>query len=227
MKVVDLTGGLEPAIWRYEDVFPAFSSEAVTSVEEHGFEVRRVSLGTHMGTHTDALGHLVAGGPMIDAMPLESYVAWATVLRPGPCQPLQAVTADALAAAGPTPRKGDAALIWTGWASRWNQPDYASSHPFLTADAAQWLIDRGVRVVGMDTAGLMDPRIDLTPSSATEEPIVDRMLMDAGIAYIAALVNVDAITADRPLFVAMPLKLVGLDGAPVRAVAIEGLDAGN
>lgn len=222
IKVVDLTGGLEPAIWRYESVFPAFTSEAVTSVEEHGFEVRRVSLGTHMGTHTDALGHLVARGPMIDAMPLESYVAPATVLRAGPSEPLQPITADALAAAGPAPQGGDAALIWTGWASHWNQPDYASSHPFLTADAAQWLIDHGVRVVGMDTAGLMDPRIDLAPGQR-DEAIVDLMFMEAGISYVAALVNVDAIREARPLFVAMPLKLVGLDGAPVRAVAIEGL----
>jgi kynurenine formamidase len=156
-------------------------------------------------------------------MPLEAYVAWATVLRPGPCAPLTAITAATLAGSGPEPRAGDAVLIWTDWATHWNEPDYASQHPFLTADAAEWLVARGVRCVGMDTAGLMDPRIDLRPGHAEDVPIVDRILMEAGITYVAALVNVNAIEAGRPLFVAVPLKLVGLDGAPVRAVAIEGI----
>jgi kynurenine formamidase len=223
LNVIDLTGPLEPGIWRYDDVFPEFSSEPATTVEEHGFEVRRVTLGTHMGTHTDALGHLVAGGPMIDAMALESYVGWATVIRLDPSDPLRTIGREALEAAGTRPRDGDVVLIGTGWGRRWNEPAYVTSHPFLTIEGARWLLDHRPRCIAMDTPGLMDPRIDLTPGRSAGVPIVDRELLEAGVPYIAGLVNVEAISSTRPLFIAVPLKLAGLDGAPVRAIAVEGL----
>ncbi len=224
MNIIDLTGALEAGMWRYEDLFPAFSSEPATSAEEHGFVVQRVTLSTHLGTHTDALGHLVPGGPMIDAMPLASYVGWATVLRPGPSSGLEPIDATRLRNSGRAPRDGDVALIETGWSRHWRDRDFVAQSPFLTLDGAQWLIDRGVRCVGMDTPGLMDPRIDLTPGRRGSDPIVDQVLMEAGLTYIAALTNLQAVTADRPLFVAAPLKLANLDGAPVRAIAIEGLE---
>ena len=81
MQVVDLTGPLERGTWRYDESFPAFNAETVTSLSGDGFAVQRVTLSTHMGTHTDAPGHLIADGPMIDAFALESFVGWATVLR--------------------------------------------------------------------------------------------------------------------------------------------------
>lgn len=223
MRVVDLTGALEPGVWRYGPEFPAFTSEPVTSLEADGFAVQRITMSTHMGTHTDAPGHLVSGGPMIDAVPLESYVGWASVLRVGPCDPLQPIDAGALAATGNRPKPGDAILIETGWAKRWNAAEYASNHPFLTSDAAEWLLAFRPRCIAMDTAGVMDPRIDLTPAGGSSDAIVDQILLEAGVMYVAGLVNVESIRSPRPLFVAMPLKLAGLDGAPVRAIAIEEL----
>ena len=225
MRIVDLTGPLEPGVWRYDDVFPEFASEPATTLEEHGFVVQRVTIGTHMGTHTDALGHLVTGGPMIDGMALESYVGWASLFRLADLPPLQPITAETLSATGMQPEAGDVALIETGWGRRWNGPDFVTSHPFLTVDGAEWLIQRGLKCVGMDTPGLMDPRIDLGPDAAADPAtIVDRLLLEAGICYVAGLVNLAALEDPRPLFAAVPLKLAGLDGAPVRAIAVEGLE---
>lgn len=223
MRVVDLTGPLSPGMWRYDETFPAFAAEAATSLDQEGFAVQRITVSTHMGTHTDAPGHLIPGGGMIDELPLEAFVGWAAVLRVGPCPELDAIDAARLERAGSHLRDGDVALVETGWGSRWTQPGYERNHPFLTEDAAAWLIKRRVRLVAMDTAGLMDPRIDLQPGADDDSPVVDRTLLEAGIPYIAALCNLDSIRVDRPLFVGMPLKLAGMDGAPVRAIAIEGL----
>jgi kynurenine formamidase len=226
MRVVDLTGPMSPAMWRYDQSFPAFATEPATSVEGEGFAVQRVTISTHMGTHTDAPGHLIPDGTMIDALPLESFVGWAKVLRVGPCGPLEEIEGARLEAAGRDLGAGDVALIETGWGSRWTSPGYELDHPFLTVSAGEWLIARGVRLVGMDTPGLMDPRIDLSPGSGDQSPVVDRMLLEAGTPYVAALRNLEAIRADRALFVGMPLNLVGLDGAPMRAVVIEGMNEG-
>jgi kynurenine formamidase len=225
VRVIDLTGPLEPGIWRYDDAFPAFASEPATSIEEHGFVVQRVTIGTHMGTHTDALGHLVADGPMIEGMALESYVGRVSHFRFRDLGPLAPITAGALSAAGVRPASGDVVLIETGWGRKWNEPDFVTSHPFITLDGAAWLIEHGAKCVGMDTPGLMDPRIDLGPNAAVDSAtVVDRVLLEARICYVAGLVNLEALTETRPLFVAVPLKLTGLDGAPVRAIAIEGLE---
>jgi kynurenine formamidase len=214
---------MAPDMWRYDASFPAFSAEPATSFDAQGFAVQRLTLSTHMGTHTDAPGHLIPGGAMIEAIPLEAFVGWARVLRVGPCQHLDAVDAARLAAAGGDLRAGEVALIETGWGPRWVEPGYERDHPYLTPDAAEWLIGRQVRLVGMDTAGLMDPRIDLGPAAGGASPVVDRMLLEAGIPYVAALHNLEALSSELPLFVGMPLKLVGQDGAPMRAVAIEDL----
>jgi kynurenine formamidase len=220
MEIIDLTGAFESTIWRYEPTFPEFVAEPMTSHEEHGFVVSRVILSTHMGTHTDALGHLVVDGPMLDAVPLSRFVGEAQVFDL-PREALAPIDASDLAGAAGELKPGDIALIRTGWDAHWQRPDYALAHPFLTLGAAEWLIGQGVKCVGMDTAGLMDPRIDLAPGRRAPGDVVDEVLMRAGVSYVAALVNLGSLSQSRVLFVALPLKLGNLDGAPVRAVAVQ------
>jgi kynurenine formamidase len=121
-------------------------------------------------------------------------------------------------------RAGDVAVIRTDWSLRLAEPDYPARHPFLTLDAARWLIEREVSCVAMDTAGLMDPRIDLTPGQRSDPEVVDELLLAAGIPYVVGVTNLAALSGERFLFAALPMKLAGMDGAPVRAVAITGLD---
>lgn len=220
-EIVDLTGPLEPAIWRYDASFPAFSSEPVTRHEEHGFLVRRVTISTHMGTHTDSLSHLAPNEPTLDAVPLSRFVGEAQVLKVT-AGPLAAIDAARLQRASGELRRGDIALIRTDWDAHWYKPDYASSHPFLTLDAARWLMAMGVKCVGIDTAGLMDPRIDLSPSRRVDHEVVDELLLRAGVSYVAGLINLSSVSESRVWFAALPMKLAGLDGAPVRAIAIRG-----
>ena len=218
-EVVDLTGPLEAGMWRYDDVFPAFSSEPVTSFDEDGFVVRRVTISTHMGTHTDSLGHLAPDEPMLDAIPLSRYIGSARVVDVS-VEALTAIDAAMLKPAAVGLTDGDIALIRTGWDTHWHDREYTTSHPYLTLDAARWLIACGVKCVGMDTPGLMDPRIDLAPARRVERDVVDEVLLRAGVCYVAGLVNLAAVHTERVWFVALPLKLAGLDGAPVRAIAM-------
>ncbi|HYM97609.1 MAG TPA: cyclase family protein [Candidatus Sulfotelmatobacter sp.] len=221
IEIVDLTGPLEPSIWLYDPTFPAFSSEPVTRHAEQGFVVQRVTISTHMGTHTDSLSHLAPNEPTLDAVPLSRFVGEAQVLNVT-AGPLAAIDAARLQQASGELRRGDIALIRTGWDAHWYEPDYATSHPFLTLDAAKWLIEVGVKCVGMDTAGLMDARIDLAPSRRVDDEVVDEVLLRAGVSYVAGLINLGSVSESRVWFAALPMKLAGLDGAPVRAIAILG-----
>jgi arylformamidase len=224
-RVIDLTGPFEPGLWRYDEIFPGFDAIAVTTVQEHGYQMHRVRLGTHLGTHTDAPSHLFPGGASLDAFALDSFIGPGAMLDVTPAEPLTPITADVLAAAG-TPARGDVAVVRTDWSARWHAPEYPASHPFLTVDAARWLVGCGVRCVAMDTAGLMDPRIDLTPGERSEPEVVDEILLRAGIPYVVGVTGLAAVGDERFLFVALPMKLAGMDGAPVRAAAITGLGLG-
>jgi len=183
--------------------------------------VRKVTISTHMGTHTDSLSHLAPDQPTLDAVPLSRFVGEAQVLGVT-AGSLAAIDAAMLQQASGDLRRGDIALIRTGWDAHWYDPEYASSHPFLTLDAARWLIAIGVKCVGMDTAGLMDPRIDLAPSRRVDHEVVDEVLLRAGVSYVVGLINLRSVTESRVWFAALPTKLAGLDGAPVRAIAIHG-----
>jgi hypothetical protein len=108
MRVVDLTGPMQPGMWRYDETFPEFEAVAATSLDEVGYQVQRVTISTHLGTHTDAPGHLVPGAPMVDTYALESYVGWATVFRVGPCESLEPIDAARLARAGASLRRESA-----------------------------------------------------------------------------------------------------------------------
>jgi kynurenine formamidase len=105
--------------------------------------------------------------------------------------------------------RGHAAVLHTGWSKQWGAPGYFRDHPYLTADAAQFLVDCGVQLVGVDM-----PSVDRAPYPA------HRILLRAGVPIVENLTNIEAIGADLFQIVVLPLKLDGRDASPVRAIAI-------
>jgi len=102
-----------------------------------------------------------------------------------------------------------AAVLHTGWSKQWGSPGYFSDHPCISSEAARFLVDCGVQVVGVDM-----PSVDREPYTA------HRVLLGAGVLIVENLTNLDAIGADLFQLIVLPLKLVGCDGSPVRAVAV-------
>lgn len=220
MRWTDLTAPLSADLWRYSDAFPGFAAEPVASLQNDGYVVHRLVLGTHLGTHTDAGSHLLPGGWRLGDVDLDHYAGVARVARLGGLTPLTAVEARDLERTAPDLQHGEGIVIDTGWDRHFGQPGYAVQHPFLTPAAAGWLIDRGTRFVAADLPGLMDPRIKLAPP-ADSAGTTDGRLLTARTPYVVGLINVRALRGDRVWFVAFPLRIDGFDGAPVRAVARE------
>jgi kynurenine formamidase len=115
---------------------------------------------------------------------------------------------------------GDAVLIRTGWARRWADAarfvDDAAGNPGVDGDGARWLISRGVRLTGDDTAFY-----EVHPRSG-EENVHALLIADHGIQILENL-NLERLAADgvsRFLLVVLPLPLVGATGSPVRPIAI-------
>jgi kynurenine formamidase len=188
---------------------------AVRTVEEHGVNTCQIAFGNHAGTHIDAPLHLIAGGASVDQIPLERFYGPAVVLdiEKGPNG---AVGRAELEKAEPRVETGDIVVIYTGWGSKLTSPDYASHHPYLTEDGAEWLVGKGVRMVGMDVQS-----VDLPHSLRGKDFKYTslRILLKSGIPAIHNLTNLERIKGHRVVILSLPINFRGVDGSPARVVA--------
>jgi len=107
--------------------------------------------------------------------------------------------------------RGRAVLVRTGWDAHWATPAYAEGHPYLTADAADYLRDCGVALVGIDSMNIDDTRGRARPVHST--------LLGAGILIVEHLCNLAALPDEGFDFSAVPPKFRGVGTFPVRALA--------
>lgn len=181
-------------------------------VGDIGFRCTQILMPTHFGTHTDAYTHFLPGRAPIDRMPLEKYVGPAAVLDVRKRLDRTRVTRRDLEAAWPAGPTAPRVLINTGWGERVKGPAYFKNFPGIDPEAARWLIRRKVILLGLD----------LPSVHPTEYKRVHEMLFRAGVAVTEGLINLSRLREPRVFFVGLPLKLRGLDGSPIRALAILG-----
>ncbi len=177
-------------------------------------QVTKFTLCTHMGTHVDAPSHFIDGGRSIDEIPLERFVVPAHFVALDGVQN-QAITIDALQAAGAAPRRGEALLIGTGWDAHWHAPQYFA-HPYLADDVAGWLVDAGVTLLGVD---FMTPDVPVALRSPDFRFPVHRTLLGNDVLIVENLRGLRALAGRRMELHAMPLPIAAGDGAPARVAA--------
>jgi arylformamidase len=163
-----------------------------------------LSLGAHTGTHVDAPAHFIDGAPTLEQIALDRFVGPATVLD---LRGLAAV--DAAALRRHDIRTGDIVLCLTDNSARWRQPGFQKDFTYVTRDAAELLVERGVKSIGMDYLS-----IEQFGSKTFE---VHKLLLGHGILIIEGL-DLTGIAPGPYLLSCLPLKLEHVDGAPARAV---------
>ncbi len=210
-----------------------------------GFELKRLHFGPsdagyfysantfcapeHGGTHLDAPIHFSERGPAVDQVPLERLIASAVVLdvaRQAAADPDYRLSLEDVRAwerrNGAVP-SGAIVILRTGWSARWpdkkrylgdDTPGEASHlhFPSYGEQAARFLVEtRKVAALGIDTAS-----IDYGPS---KDFIVHRVAMGASVPGLENLDHLDALPERGAWVVALPMKIAGGSGAPLRAVA--------
>jgi len=163
-------------------------------------------MGSHTGTHVDAPYHFLADGARLGEVALDRMV--------GPCivadlRGRRAV--DAASLRDVATRPGDILLCLTDNSARWAAPAFQRDFTFITLDAADWIVEREVRAVGMDY-------LSIEEFGSPDFPVHHRLL-GAGVFVIEGL-DLRTVTPGRYFLVCLPLKLPDLDGAPARAVLL-------
>ena len=194
---------------------PAFPGEPTAgfvpfaTIDRDDCEMWQISLFTQIATHLDAPSHFIPGGRTCEAIELDRCVGPATVVRADGAQELGV---EAFEPVLDDLRRTRRALVATGWDARFGADDYFTAYPSMTREAAHLLVEAGVVFLGLDTP---------SPHTTDFRPLHEALFANEMV-IAECLVGVTALSAPEVLLVALPLKLAGLDGSPVRAIAIEG-----
>lgn len=184
-----------------------------TSIEGEGYNTTNLKLYSHAGTHADAPRHFLNDGMTLEHVDVNKCIGPALVIDVSHKGPNDFITVADLGERAAQVGPGARVLLYTGWDTHAEQPDYRTSFPRISRELARWLVERGVWLVGveMPSVAALHDRAELTE--------VHQILLRREVVIVECLTNLRLLPPEV-FFVALPLKIKGGDGSPVRAVAI-------
>jgi arylformamidase len=184
---------------------PGFSMEPTREIGKGDpYNLARLSLGTQTGTHVDAPYHFLADGATVDALPLEILLGKARVVELLGRDRVDRTDLEELDL-----RDDLRVLFKTRMAGQMRIPQFAADHVYLTEDAATYLVQAGIKLVGIDYLSFEKP-------GSLEFP-AHHALLSAGVVIVEGL-DLSAVEAGEYDLVCLPLRILGADGAPARVL---------
>jgi arylformamidase len=191
------------------------------SYAKDGRQSTSYRLSAHAYTHLDAPRHMVgADKKSISDYPLEYFIGEASLIDV-PRGKNEPVTGNDLAMAGKHCKDGDIVFIRTGWLEKmWGKEEFYDS-PYLTDEAAEWLVKLKARIAGYDfLEDFVIRNLTRKASVPAEGFTVHRILLGNEVLNLEYVNNLSSIQVQRFFVYAWPIRLQGLDGAPCRPVAV-------
>lgn len=193
------------------------TTEPHTRIAEEGYNTTTLHLYSHAGTHMDAPLHFIDGGSTIDEILPAHCIGPALVANVTHVEPNGLIEVVDLADYAGRIGPGVRLLLRTDWSLHAELDDYRSHMPRISADLARWLVAREIALIGVEQPSVASVR----PENRRELTEVHQILLGAGIVIVEGLANLHELRSELVQFIALPLKIRGCDGSPVRAVAIE------
>ena len=178
-------------------------------------KMEQFTITTHVATHIDAPAHFSYHGKNIDDYPVDFFYMVPTVMLDIERDVYGIITEDDIKEAEKTCGEifeGDLVIVNTGSYKRYEDPEYAMS-PYLTAGAAEYLAEKKVKMVGIDSFTVDDPRVKDKPAHVV-------LLCKNAIPVIECVVNLGDLPIHRFKSICMPLKVKEGSGAFTRMVAV-------
>lgn len=219
MQIVDLTIPIE-------DHFRWPVTRKLTSDFAAGddFQVTWMGWAVHGFTHIDAPRHMLPDGETMSDLRLEKVVGRAAVIDLAHVEPNMPISEQMMADAGAHVEHGGIALLRTCWDTVVSPttPEFWTTAPYMTREAAQWLLDKQIQTVGFDFPQDYPIRLLLkNERPKMEEMVTHDVLLRNGVTMIEYLCNLRELTTPFTQLVALPLKIPDVDGAPARVIATE------
>lgn len=169
-------------------------------------KLSKIIMGSHSGTHVDAPAHAVQGAQELQDIPLEIFV--------GPCRVFDFTNVSgAIKISDLDPKnikEGDRILVKTSNSAR-GFKDFYNDYVYLDGDAADWLRDKHIKLFGIDYLSVKQR------GSSDQRPHTS--LLSKNIPIIEGI-NLKEVQEGEYTLICLPLKFVGIEGAPVRAILL-------
>ncbi len=166
--------------------------------------LHRFTMGTHTGTHLDVPAHIISDGKTLNDFPLSSFTGKTVKVNLNSISELDKID-----------EKVDGIIFESNWYRRFNEPEiyFGSNRPEISNRLVKKAIEIGVKYFGCDL-----PSVD---ESGSKEKPIHNALLGANIIIYESLTNLNQLPLLTPFeFYGFPLPFVGLDGSPVRAIAL-------
>lgn len=208
MRTYDITLTITPEmiVWPGD---PSVNMQRLSSIDAgDNANVTQVSMSCHTGTHVDAPDHFMNNGKTVESLSLELLMGRAYVLN---LPDVNLITASILMDADIPPRTRRL-LFKTRNSAYWanGNKEFQTDFVGLSVDAAEWLVDRNVKLVGIDY-------LSIAPYKQGKP--VHTILLDAGVVVVEGL-DLSKVSQGRYTLTCLPLKLGGSDGAPTRVILV-------
>lgn len=184
-------------------------------LEVEGWNATTLSLYSHCGTHMDAPRHFLPDGATLEQQDLSVCVGAATIVDLAPASPRQLIEVSDLDSVADRIVPGVRLLFRTDWHKRYGTDEYRDELPRISLDLARWMVEKRVGMIGVEPPSVADV------NNQRELTDVHQTLFRGNVLIVEGLANLDQITTPVVEFVALPMKIEGGDGSPVRAIAIE------
>lgn len=208
MRIIDLSLPIN-------DDMPGVEITPARRLEHDGWNATTLALYSHCGTHMDAPRHFLPDGNTLDQQDLEVVVGPAIVVDVAPAAPKQLITVEYLSSVADQLQPGARLLFRTDWHKRYGTPEYRDELPRISLELAKWLVEKQVALIGVEPPSVADV------NNMQELTDVHQTLFRGNVVIVEGLAHLDQITTPTVQFIALPMKITGGDGSPVRAIAIE------
>lgn len=207
-KYIDLTRSVSVDV-------QGVTMETSKTLSEDGWNATMLHLYSHSGTHIDAPVHFGVTNKSIDQFSISDFIGEAWVIRIRNVVPRYLLTIDDLGDKIEKIKPGDSLLLHTSWASRIHTEDYRNGLPRISEELARWCVDRKIKMLGVEPPSVADV------NNLDEVTKIHRILFEGDVIVIEGLMNLEAISSEKVMLIALPLKIKDGDGAPARVIAIE------
>lgn len=208
--IVDLTRTLE-------DGQPGVSITRKFARPDDGWNATTLELYSHTGTHLDAPAHFFAERRTVEGIPLGNCMGPAHLVKLDGIAPKTLIEVEDLGEVAERFVAGESLILQTGWSAHFDNRDYyRGEFPRVSEKLAQWCVERGVKMLGVEPPSVADVL------NLPEVTLIHEILLGARIVIVEGLMNLERLSSGRVFFAAVPLKVGSGDGSPCRAFAVEG-----
>jgi arylformamidase len=213
MELIDLSHSIEHGMITYKGLPAPLICDYLSREDSKKnyapgteFQIGKIEMVTNTGTYLDCPFHRYADGQDLSQINLEKLAELDAILIDA--ENHQSIGKNFFEGKN---LSGKAVIVCTGWSKHWRTDAYFENHPFLTAEAADYLVSQKVKLVGIDSHNIDDTRTNSRPVHTT--------LLRNEILIVEHMTNLHLLKDKKFNFNAVPPKFVGVGTFPVRAFA--------